>query len=67
MSRQRSYKSRVEPTLNERRKQIEESMVALLKRTTTTLEHFKFAQDLREDIQNVLELHNEVSRRELMS
>lgn len=67
MSRQRSYKQRVEPTLDERRKQIEASMVALLKRTSTTLEHFKFAHELREDIQNVLALHQEVQRREMMS
>lgn len=52
-------KKRTLPTREEVRNGIEASMVALLRRTRTTLQHFKFCEALCEDIQTVLERHTE--------
>ncbi len=54
-----SVNKRVMPTREEQRDSIERSMLALLKRTRTTLQSFKFCEPLIEDIQAVLERHTE--------
>ena len=59
MPRRGDPKKRVVPTRDEVRNGLEASMLALLRRTRTTLQHFKFCEALCEDIQTVLERHVE--------
>lgn len=54
-----SMKKRLLPTREEQRNALELSMLSLLKRTRTTLQHFNFCAPLVGDIQAVLERYTE--------